>query len=169
MKTLIIILIFTVITAVLFATPASAEFKRLTTDDLKKMIETGEEFKLIDVRSRQEYDNNHIQGSVSIPLDTIKDQDPSTYEGNVVLYCTAGVRSKTAYKLVASMGYKDVMDLKPGINGWIDSGGKVVTDLPEEVYSGYPKDFIVPKGVCEQGIAPALSFSSSDDDEEEKQ
>lgn len=51
-----------------------------------------------------------------------------SYEGKIVLYCTAGVRSYKASKALAARGIKGVIDLIGGINAWQASGHGVESD-----------------------------------------
>jgi len=132
------------------------------------MMDRGEEITMIDVRTPEEYNDEHIPGSILIPLNTIPGLKEFPYQGRVVLYCTAGVRSNRARKILEGKGVKGVIDLEGGIEAWKKVGGKVVTPLrPSSWYrddglpiiSGYPRSFQVPKGVCEQGLDPSLVIS----------
>ncbi len=144
--------------------------ERITAAKLKAMIEKNEQVTLIDVRTPEEYNSGYIAGAINIPLDNIPLIKDFPYKGAIVLYCTAGVRSLKAKKALNEKGIKNILDLEGGINAWIKNGGKVITsqkpstkkepDKSEE-YSSYPKDFVVPKGVCEQGIEPAMVFTTS--------
>ncbi|HEY9702068.1 MAG TPA: rhodanese-like domain-containing protein [Allocoleopsis sp.] len=86
---------------------------------------------LIDVRDPDEYDLDHIQGSFLIPLTEIESGNGQNkllslwrkYQKNngqnltVVLYCTKGVRSAKAYKLLEKTGL-NLVNLKGGITTW---------------------------------------------------
>lgn len=143
--------------------------ERITAAELKTMIEKGEHVTLIDVRTSKEYNDGYIVGAINIPIDKIPSIKNFPYKGKIVLYCTTGVRSLKAKKALNEKGIKNILDLEGGINAWIKNGGKVVTSqkpstkkesAKSEEYSSYPKEFIVPKGVCEQGIEPALVFTA---------
>lgn len=148
----------------------ASEPERITAPELKAMIERGENITLIDVRTSEEYNSGYIAGAINLPLDKIPSIKDFHYKGKIVLYCTAGVRSLKAKKMLNEKGIKNILDLEGGINAWIKNVGKIVTsqkpstkkeaDTSEE-YGSYPKDFIVPKGVCEQGIEPAMVFTTS--------
>ena len=66
---------------------------------------------LIDVRSRQEFYENHIKGAVNIPLMNIKKY---SFDKNliIVLYCNAGVRSVKAKRILEQKGYRNVYILE---------------------------------------------------------
>lgn len=123
----------------------SAEVLSITAAELKGMMDKGEPLTVIDVRTPEEYSEGHIPGSVSIHL--IPEIKEFHYEGTVVLYCTAGVRSKKARELFAEKGIKTI-DLEDGIKGWIAAGGNVVAGPYKEIME-YPESYEIPKGVCE--------------------
>ena len=142
-----------------------AESGRVTASELKSMIEKGGKITLIDVRTPEEYNEEHIPGAINLPLNKFYDIKDFPYKGNVVLYCTVGVRSMRAKKILAGKGIKDIIDLEGGINAWIKNSGKTekpkrsseVQEKPdEEKFAEYPDTYIIPKGVCEQGIEPAM-------------
>lgn len=165
---------YSVISAILWyilVTPATTYSKdpaRITAQELKAMMERGEIITLIDVRSTQEYNSGHIPGAVNIPLKELSTLNEFPYHGKVYLYCTAGIRSMKAKRILEKKGVKGVVDLEGGIEAWKKVGGRVVTssrpsswhkDDDPQILSGYPKSYQVPKGVCEQGLNPSLVIS----------
>ena len=85
-------------------------------DELEKMIQDGNDVQLIDIREKEEYEINNI-GGINIPLSLL----PSSYHfidpsARVVLYCNSGVRSDHAAKLLLQQGFKNVLNLKDGID-----------------------------------------------------
>ena len=77
---------------------------------------------LIDVRSFEEYDSNHIEGAVNVPYDELtkeKIQNITNSEiDNIIVYCQSGGRSReTAIKII-EFGYTNVYDLG-SINNWV--------------------------------------------------
>ena len=142
-----------------------AESGRVTASELKSMIEKGGKITPIDVRTPEEYNEEHIPGAINLPVDNISNMKEFPYKDSVVLYCTVGVRSMRAKKILAGKGIKDIIDLEGGINAWIKNRGKtkkpqmsseVKENADEEIYADYPNTYIIPKGVCEQGIEPAM-------------
>ncbi|MBI5682061.1 MAG: rhodanese-like domain-containing protein [Deltaproteobacteria bacterium] len=142
-----------------------AESGRVTASELKSMIEKGGKITLIDVRTPEEYNEEHIPGAINLPVDKFYDMRDFPHKDNVVLYCTVGVRSMRAKKILAGKGIKGIIDLEGGINGWIKNSGKtekpqktadVKKNSDDEIYSDYPDTYIVPKGVCEQGLEPSM-------------
>ena len=70
---------------------------------------------LIDVRSKQEYKEGHLDGSINIPLFDIK-RDIINYVKDkkkvIVVYCDAGIRSLNAQKVLNAQGYTNVYNLE---------------------------------------------------------
>lgn len=77
--------------------------------------------KLVDVRTSDEYKDNHIEGALLLTLDDIDADrakevigDTNTY---VIVYCKSGVRSSEAKRKLTDLGYTNVYDLG-SIDNW---------------------------------------------------
>lgn len=77
--------------------------------------------KLVDVRTSDEYKDNHIEGALLLTLDDIDADrakevigDTNTY---VIVYCKSGVRSSEAKRNLTDLGYTNVYDLG-SIDNW---------------------------------------------------
>lgn len=79
---------------------------------------------LLDVRTPAEYDGGHIEGSRNIPLQCIESAVNLISDKNTPLYvyCHSGARSRSATRVLQSLGYRDVTDL----GGMVSYRGKVV-------------------------------------------
>lgn len=97
---------------------------RITVDELIRMMEGGERLTLLDVRVPEEHTEARIPGSILTSANNLKYMEEYSYEGKIVLYCTAGVRSHMVSKALAARGIC-VVDLIGGINAWEAAGGKV--------------------------------------------
>ena len=95
-------------------------------DHLKRMMDSGEAFVLVDVRTRNDYNREHIKGAKSLPLDEIEDSAKSTVrpEDVVIVYCDSFVcsASTSASNILTRIGYKNVRDYKGGLREWKQSG-----------------------------------------------
>ena len=71
---------------------------------------------LVDVRSKQEFDEDHINGAINIPLNNINSITSKVKDKNkhIILYCSSGIRSKKAQKILKSQGYVNVYNLIDG-------------------------------------------------------
>lgn len=75
---------------------------------------------LIDVRSKQEFLEGHLDGAINIPLDEIENKiEKKVVNKNIIIivYCQYGARSKKAQNKLKNMGYTNVYNLKDGIEG----------------------------------------------------
>lgn len=100
--------------------PEKAEVKRITPEDAKVRMDAGEEIILIDVRTKEEYDQERIPGALLLPVDQVQKDAAEVMpdlEAVYFVYCRSGNRSSIATALLASMGYKNIYDLG-GIIDW---------------------------------------------------
>ena len=76
---------------------------------------------LVDVRTEDEYNEEHIDGALLLPLDTINEESVSDIIDNkdsyVILYCRSGNRSHQALEKLIELGYTNVYDLG-AISNW---------------------------------------------------
>jgi sulfur-carrier protein adenylyltransferase/sulfurtransferase len=95
--------------------------KTISVQELKKMMDSGENFQLIDVREDYEYDIANIGGEL-IPLGQIPDfTDKIARDKKVVVHCRSGVRSARAIEfLEENNGFDNLYNLEGGILAWSD-------------------------------------------------
>ena len=73
---------------------------------------------LVDVRSPQEYKEDHLDNSISIPSYDVKQKANNLLQDKnqtIIVYCSTGHRSKKAQKILKQMGYKYVYNLCDGL------------------------------------------------------
>jgi phage shock protein E len=65
---------------------------------------------VVDVRTPQEYEENHFPGAINIPLDQIQQRLPEfkKMESPIVAYCRSGNRSGMAVSLLKQNGINEV-------------------------------------------------------------
>ena len=93
----------------------SSEEKKFTYEkvDSKEALEImnqSENYLIIDVRTREEYGEGHIEGSFNIPYDEINDLIDIDKDAVLFVYCKSGKRSKIAAEKLLELGFK-VYDL----------------------------------------------------------
>ena len=74
---------------------------------------------LIDVRSRQEYKEKHLEGSISIPIYELKSivtRRIPNKNTTIVVYCQTGQRSRKAMQILYKLNYNNVYNLKGGLD-----------------------------------------------------
>ncbi|HXB40868.1 MAG TPA: molybdopterin-synthase adenylyltransferase MoeB [Bacteroidia bacterium] len=87
----------------------------ISAQELKNKISAEENFQLIDVREKSEYDLKNI-GGVLIPLNTLNENlEKLSPEKEIIVHCASGARSKKAAQLLREKGFKKVFNLKNGL------------------------------------------------------
>jgi rhodanese-related sulfurtransferase len=80
---------------------------------------------ILDVRTRPEYLQGHIDQAVLIPLQELQKRktEVSQYRDEpVLIYCATGNRSTVASKILIDAGFKRIYNLRHGIAGWVREG-----------------------------------------------
>ncbi len=91
-----------------------ALYKTIDHETAKEFVDNSRAL-LIDVRSFEEYEENHIEGAINVPFDTISEETIKavtiTELDNIIVYCASGERSKEAAIKIIELGYTNVYDL----------------------------------------------------------
>ena len=113
--------------------------QKITSKDLKELLDGKSPFALIDVRESGEYNATHIPGAALIPRRRIEYIIDSSvpFKGTQVVVCDDdGRRAQLAAATLDNLGYTDVSFLEGGTNRWASN------DLPTEWGVNVPsKDF----------------------------
>jgi rhodanese-related sulfurtransferase len=89
--------------------------KEITVQELKQKIDAKEDFQLIDVREKHEYDFVNL-GAELIPLNTVLDNvEKFSRDKQVIIHCKGGVRSAKAIQALEEKGFTNLYNLKGGI------------------------------------------------------
>ena len=84
-------------------------FSSAPTIDLKAVIEEGAF--LVDVRTPVEFTEDHVKGSVNIPLDKIQVQlTKFNNKKNIIVFCRSGARSSEAKNILQQNGFTNVIN-----------------------------------------------------------
>ena len=84
------------------------------------IMETEDNYIILDVRTKEEYQEKHIPGAMNLPNETISTADIPELpvkEQLILVYCRSGNRSKQAAKKLAALGYTNIIEIG-GINDW---------------------------------------------------
>ncbi len=98
----------------------AVEYNKITPAEAKKMMDDGEPFILLDVRTEEEFTESRIEGAVLIPDTEIADRAPDELpdkDARIFVYCRTGRRSAAAAIALINMGYTNVYDFG-GIADW---------------------------------------------------
>lgn len=104
---------------------AKSRVKETNVADVKKRMDAGERFLLVDVREDNEWANGHLPGAVHLGKGIIErdieQQVPDT-GAKLILYCGGGFRSALAGDNLQKMGYTNVESMDGGWKGWVQAG-----------------------------------------------
>jgi len=93
----------------------------ITVEQLKAKQEAGENFVLLDVREKYEYDIARIPGSKLIPLGELHSRMSELDSADeIVVHCKAGTRSAQAVRELQAAGFGKLWNVEGGILAWAD-------------------------------------------------
>jgi phage shock protein E len=96
-----------------------AEYIKISAAEAKALIDS-EEVIILDVRTREEFEESRIEGALLIPDYEIKELAEELLpdkEATILVYCRTGRRSELASRALIEMGYQYVYDFG-GIVDW---------------------------------------------------
>ncbi len=101
----------------------------VTADEAAKILKNLHPF-ILDVRTPQEYQQIHIEGSTLIPIQQLQariaELESKKYE-DVFVYCATGNRSTVAARILANLGFKRIYNLRYGVYDWARNGHPYTT------------------------------------------
>jgi rhodanese-related sulfurtransferase len=112
------------------------EFTKDSLDTVKQNVAKSKAV-LVDVRSDEEWKQGHIEGSIFLPVTSLrKGGDPKEIAKKlpnkkiIYTFCVVGMRAKSAALELEKQGYT-VRPLKPGYEQLVKAGFKVAKQPPE--------------------------------------
>jgi rhodanese-related sulfurtransferase len=98
-------------------------FKNIDADKLKKMIDDRKNILIIDIRDKEEYDQEHIQGAVFMPFEGfLQKKDELPRDKEIIIYDKLGYRSKLVTENLVKQGLIQVSNLIDGFKKWKEKG-----------------------------------------------
>ena len=92
----------------------------ITAEQGKAMLDEDSTIILVDVRTTEEFQEEHIPGAILVPIDELETLAPEMMpdkEATYIVYCRSGNRSATAAQQLVDWGYKNIYDMG-GIIDW---------------------------------------------------
>ena len=78
---------------------------------------------IVDVREAEEFNHEHIQGAINMPLSKLGSMDLSAYQDKTAIFhCRSGNRTKMNEQVLAATPFKQKYCLGGGIAEWKSSG-----------------------------------------------
>ena len=73
---------------------------------------------MLDVRNPDEYNSGHVEGAILIPVGELESRlsELPDKDAIIILYCRSGMRSASAFIILANNGYTNVYDMQRASN-----------------------------------------------------
>ncbi|GAA3722435.1 adenylyltransferase/sulfurtransferase [Spinactinospora alkalitolerans] len=95
----------------------------ITAGELKTMMDDAEDFYLVDVREKNEYEIVNIPGAVLIPKGEFLNGEAFAklpQDKRIVLHCKSGARSAEALAALKGAGFGDAVHVGGGVLAWVN-------------------------------------------------
>ena len=121
-KMIFILLLTALLTACGQNTPQEPEavYVNITAAEAKQIMDTEENYIILDVRTQEEYDQGHIPGAILIPDTEVATKAEEVLQDKnqlLLVYCRSGRRSKLASETLVELGYTNIKEFG-GIIDW---------------------------------------------------
>ena len=97
-----------------------AVYVNITAEEAKQIMDSEEGYIILDVRTREEYDQGHIPGAIVISHEEIEEKAEQVLTDKdqlILVYCRSGRRSKIAAEALVELGYTNIKEFG-GIIDW---------------------------------------------------
>ena len=97
-----------------------AVYMNITAQEAKVIMDSQEDYTILDVRTQEEYDQGHIPGAIVISHEEIAEKAEEVLTDKdqlILLYCRSGRRSKIAAEALVELGYTNIKEFG-GIIDW---------------------------------------------------
>ena len=95
-------------------------YEQITPVEAKALMDSEQEYMILDVRTPEEFAEGHIEGAILIPDYEIGEKAESILTDKdqlILVYCRSGRRSKNAASELATLGYTNIKEFG-GIIDW---------------------------------------------------
>ncbi len=105
------------------ADPSETEgnsYRQVSAQEAKRIMDEEDNYVILDVRTKEEYDEAHIPGAILIPdyeIESRAENELKDHDQLILVYCRSGNRSKKASQKLSDLGYSNVVEFG-GINSW---------------------------------------------------
>lgn len=125
--------------------------KQISPEEAKELLDSGEDYIYLDVRSEFEFQQGRPQNAINIPIQQLNESmqmleaNPEFVEdveanfpkdANLLIGCASGHRSHVACEILAQRGYRSLANIDGGFSGKRDMFGNV--QQPGWVQLDYP-------------------------------
>ena len=110
---------------------AKTRVRECNVQEVKKRLDAGEKFYLVDTREESEWARGHLPGAIHLSKGIVErdiEQKIPDKNAPIVLYCGGGFRSALAGDNIQKMGYTNVISMDGGWRGWNEAGYPTARD-----------------------------------------
>ncbi len=110
---------------------AKTRVRECNVQEVKKRLDVGEKFYLVDTREESEWARGHLPGAIHLSKGIVErdiEQKIPDKNAPIVLYCGGGFRSALAGDNIQKMGYTNVISMDGGWRGWNEAGYPTARD-----------------------------------------
>lgn len=103
---------------------AKSRIRQTDVHEIKRRLDAGEKFYLVDVREEDEWMRGRLPGAIHLSKGVIErdiEKLISEKDAPLVLYCGGGFRSALAADNLQKMGYTNVLSMEGGWRGWLQA------------------------------------------------
>jgi rhodanese-related sulfurtransferase len=93
----------------------------ISAQEVKKAIDTNENYILLDVRTPQEFSRGKIEGAINIPVDDVPQMIGKAIpdkNATIYVYCLSASRSPIAVEIMEELGYTNAFNMEHGLMAW---------------------------------------------------
>jgi len=104
---------------------AKSQTTAVTVEEVKKDMDAGKNFVLLDVRTSEEFKVGHLPKAVNIPRGTLEFMIGKHFpqkDTEIVVYCRTDARAALCAKTLSDMGYTNVKNLSGAFKAWGEAG-----------------------------------------------
>ena len=98
----------------------NATYEQITAQEAKEIMDTEQDYIIVDARTEEEFAEGHIEDAILIPEYEIKnraEKELPDKDALILVYCRSGRRSKIASEELVKLGYTNVKEFG-GIIDW---------------------------------------------------
>ena len=88
-------------------------------NEAMQIVKENKNVYLVDVRSKQEFEEGHLENAISIPVYDLAKlivRKIPLRDSLIIVYCQKGIRSKKSAKILADLCYTNIYEIKGGVD-----------------------------------------------------
>jgi rhodanese-related sulfurtransferase len=105
----------------------AATLPEIACDEMKRKLDDGEEFVLVDALAPMSFAHSHLPGAINLPPDWVGERAPRRIpdlDTEIIVYCTNSTcdASVQAGERLIELGYRNVSHYRGGKQEWKEAG-----------------------------------------------